>query len=71
MLRNVCRGVAGAILAASLVGCGGDEGTTIPTTTAPLSPEMQDFKAQLDQKQKDRMAHARSGSNVFANRRRH
>ncbi len=41
MLRNLWRGLAGAIVAASLAGCGGNEGTTMPASTPPLSSEMQ------------------------------
>ena len=66
MLRNFCRGLAGAIVAASLAGCGGNDGTTMPVTTPPLSPEMQDFKAQIIQKQNDRLAHhSRPGMNHY------
>jgi hypothetical protein len=57
MLRNLYRGLAGAIVAVSLAGCGGDEVTTMPATPPPLSSEMQDLKAQIIQKQKDRLAH--------------
>lgn len=58
MLRYVYRGLAGAALAASLVGCGsGGDVTTMPDSMPTLSPEMQDFKSQVIKQQQERMAH--------------
>lgn len=57
MLRNLCRGAAGAILAVSIAGCGGGEGTTMPSTPQTLSPELQDLKAQIVKKQNEKLAH--------------
>jgi hypothetical protein len=55
MRQNVCRSLVGALLLAFLAGCGGS--TDMPSSPQPLSPELQDMKAQILKKHQDRLAH--------------
>jgi hypothetical protein len=56
MLSNVCRSLVGASLFAFVVGCGGGE-PPLPTSPQPLSPALQEMKADILKKQQERLAH--------------